>query len=159
MRPCVSRRPEVWVPGQVAPPCAPILEKKAASMRFISRRSAAYPLQGAGIGLMVHRVTGTQARHPATSVLPGTGPCPRGQRRQVRRRGARLRRPRTEHAQFPRAVPRPRVLLPRLPLLRGWGAGSLNSAPPGFLSSREREEGGERGTRQRTGFNPGIGRK
>lgn len=108
---------------------------------------------------MVHRVTGTQARHPATSPLPGAGPFPRGQGRQVQRRGARLLGPRTEHAQFPRAAPRPRVLLARLPLLRGWGAGSLNSAPPGFLSSREREEGGERGTRQSTGFNTGIGRK
>ena len=56
-------------------------------------------------------------------------------------------------------TPAPRVFLTRLPLLWGWGARSLNSAAPGFLSSREREEGGERGTRQSTGFNTGIGRK
>lgn len=90
-------------------------------MRFTSRRSAAYPLQGAGIGLMGSSGDRDSGEAPHTSVLPGTSPPPRGSAGRCGA-GARASAGRALSMRSSlRAVPRSRsrFLLPRSPSSRG----------------------------------------
>lgn len=128
MRHRVSQRPEVWVPNQVAPPCAPprppprVAKESGIASVCSPSLSCATSTRLLSNRLDGLRVPGIQARCPFTALLAGTRALlpPTGLGR-CNRPGARLRRPRTEHAQLgcvpAPALPAPLVSVTRLTLL------------------------------------------